>query len=281
MPSVLRIRHMTTADLPFGVHLSRQAGWNQTEADWRRLLDLEPEGCFLAELDGSPAGTTATCVFGPVAWVALVLVEEAVRGRGVGTALVARALAYLEDRGIAQVRLDATPLGRPVYERLGFAAEYEIARLGGTLPPTDPVVGVLPVTRERLGELADFDRAVTGAERSRLLTQLLQEHPHALRMVARAGVVEGYLAARPGAHAVQVGPCVATAAAGSLLLRDAGHRFAGRAVFFDVPVPNAVAQAMARGLGLTVQRRLLRMGRGPRVAERANELWLSSGPEKG
>jgi hypothetical protein len=41
---MIRVRRLTAADLPAGLALSRQAGWNQTEADWRRCLDLQPDG---------------------------------------------------------------------------------------------------------------------------------------------------------------------------------------------------------------------------------------------
>ena len=108
------------------------------EADWRRLLCLQPDGCFVAELDGIAVGTTTTCIFGPVAWVAMVLVDEAVRGRGIGTALMRHALAYLDGLGVERVRLDATPLGRPVYKKLGFVAEYDVLRYEGKEPRLVP-----------------------------------------------------------------------------------------------------------------------------------------------
>src|SRR5437764_6600293 len=97
---MLHIRVMSAADIPFGMRLKQQAGWNQLEADWRRYLDLQPDGCFVAELDGQPVGTAATSLFGSVAWIALVLVDNAVRGRGIGTALMERALAFLDQRGV-------------------------------------------------------------------------------------------------------------------------------------------------------------------------------------
>ena len=50
---------MTSADIPLGMTLSQQAGWNQTRADWRRFLALEPGGCFVGELDGRPKNTNA------------------------------------------------------------------------------------------------------------------------------------------------------------------------------------------------------------------------------
>ena len=69
---MIRIRPMTVDDLPAGLRLSRQAGWNQAEADWRRFLDLQPDGGFVAELEAQPVGTVVTIRFYHVAWVAMV-----------------------------------------------------------------------------------------------------------------------------------------------------------------------------------------------------------------
>ena len=50
----------------------------------------------------------------------MVLVDESMRQHGIGTALVEQAVEVLDRRGAETVRLDATPLGKPLYERLGF-----------------------------------------------------------------------------------------------------------------------------------------------------------------
>jgi len=78
---MIHVREFTTNDLAFGMRLKTAAGWNQMEADWKRAFELEPHGCFVAEYEGRPAGTTTTCVFGDVAWIAMVLVDEALRGQ--------------------------------------------------------------------------------------------------------------------------------------------------------------------------------------------------------
>ena len=130
-PRMITIRTMTAADVPLAMVLKEQALWNQTPADWQRFLELEPDGCFVALWQGQPAGTAAAFVFDAVGWIAMVLVHRALRGRGIATRLLEHALAYLDQRGVRTVRLDATPLGRPIYERLGFAPQWELARLGG------------------------------------------------------------------------------------------------------------------------------------------------------
>src|SRR5438105_11990396 len=136
---MIRIRRMTAADVPLGMRLKEQAGWNQTEADWQRCLDLQPDGCFVAEWNDTPVGTTTTCVFGNVAWIAMVLVDANHRGKGIGKALMNHALEYLDSAGVASIRLDATPLGQPLYEKLGFRVQFPLARFEGVLPPHDPV----------------------------------------------------------------------------------------------------------------------------------------------
>jgi GNAT superfamily N-acetyltransferase len=284
---MIQIRLMNARDLPLGMRLKDQAGWNQTEADWRRVLDLRPDGCFVAELDGVPVGTTAVCAFGPVAWVAMVLVEESVRGQGIGTALMRHALAFLEGQGARTIRLDATPLGRPVYEKLGFVEEYLLHRYEGVLPPAEEASAgheespVSAARSEHLEGVFQLDRAITGTDRQNLLRRLFTERPEAGRVVARANQVLGYLSWRPGSKAVHIGPCLAQGAAGSLLFADTWRRHAGQRVFIDIPAGNTAAVAAAMAQGLTAQRPLLRMCRGPRLDERFTEIWASFGPEKG
>jgi GNAT superfamily N-acetyltransferase len=277
---------MTVTDVPLGMRLKEQAGWNQTEADWRRFLDLEPEGCFVAEWGAVPAATLTTCTFGPVAWIAMVLVDDSLRGRGLAKALLAHSLEFLERRGVRSVRLDATDLGRPVYEKLGFVAEYQLARYQGVLPerggaPRPAGVDPNPLLAGHLDGIVRLDRAVTGTNRGKLLHRLLVETPVAAKAVQDGADVTGFVLGRPGSRAWQIGPCVATADAGPLLLRDAWWRHAGRSVYVDVPTDNTAAAALAEAAGLAVQRRFVRMCRGPSVDERTEQLWASSGPEKG
>jgi GNAT superfamily N-acetyltransferase len=277
---------MTAGDIPLGMRLKTQAGWNQTEADWRRFLDLEPEGCFVAELDAVAAATLTTCIFGPVAWIAMVLVEESRRGRGLAKALLAHALNFLEGRCVRSIRLDATAQGRPLYEKLGFLVEYQLARYQGVLPqhgttPRPAGVDAEPLLAEHLDSIVRLDREITGTDRGKLLIRLLIETLAAAKAVRHGGSLTGFVLGRPGSRAWQVGPCVGTADAGPVLLRDAWWWYAGRPVYVDVPSSNAAAAALAEAAGLTVQRHFLRMCRGPVVGERTAQLWASSGPEMG
>jgi GNAT superfamily N-acetyltransferase len=278
---MMTIRRMTIDDLPLGLGLSRQAGWNQTESDWRRFISMEPDGCFVAEFNGSPVGTTTTCVFGhQVAWIAMVLVDKSARGKGIGTGLLKHVLDYLKERKVGTIRLDATPAGRPIYEKLGFVPEYELARYEG-VPILDRPSSLVPHPSPLASDIIEFDRRMTATDRTKMLSKFFEEFPELVRCVKRNDKVEGYIAARPGANAIQIGPCIATESTGAPLLSDALNRCEGKQVFVDIPLDNAPAVKIAESSGLGVQRCFTRMCLGERINDNVQAIWASSGPEKG
>src|SRR5262245_44161521 len=268
---MLSIRPFTTADVPLGMRLKTQAGWNQLEADWRRMLAMQPDGCFVAEYKGTPAGTVMTCIFGEVAWIAMMLVGESLRGKGIGRALMEHALDFLGQQRIRTIRLDATPLGQPLYEKLGFAPQYALARYAGIPAGGVPPTGVQQFTRDLDELLFALDQAVTRTDRRQLLQRLVSERGG--WVVRRSGQLAGYLLTRAGAHATQIGPCVADGVAGPLLLAQAFAELAGQPVYIDIPLSHELSAALAGRQGLTVQRQLWRMSRGAPIAEQVDRLW--------
>ena len=169
-------REMVAEDIPAGLALCRASGWNQVERDWRRFLKAQPGGALVAERDSRVIGTVATMRYGPrFAWVAMVLVDPAERGRGVGRSLLTRGLALLDD--VDTSRLDATPAGEPLYKTLGFAEESRLSRL--QLAPgaarmaiaPDPLsatlVTIRPLAPADWDAIAAFDARVFGGGSAR------------------------------------------------------------------------------------------------------------------
>ncbi|MBI1832525.1 MAG: GNAT family N-acetyltransferase [Planctomycetes bacterium] len=282
----MNIRPFTVADIPFGLRLSAQNDWNQIEADWRRQLELEPTGGFVAERDGTAIGTACACVFDDVAWINLVLVDRPHRRQGVGTALMRHVLAYLDARGAASARLDATALGQPVYEKLGFVGEFSLTRFEGipsalAIRPASTESNIAAITMTDLPAIFTMDAVATHTRREKLLRRLLDADPRTARKYEWGGRMLGYCFARPGARAWQIGPMQGTPDAGRALFLDAARRFAGRRIYVDIPTDNPAAIAAADLLGLTPQRSFLRMTRGQPVRENLATFWTAFGPEKG
>ena len=79
----LSIRRANIDDIPAALALCRLSGWNQKPEDWRRLIQYEPAGCFVAESQGEVVGTvTTTCYGQELAWIGMMLVHPDFRRRG-------------------------------------------------------------------------------------------------------------------------------------------------------------------------------------------------------
>jgi hypothetical protein len=159
------------------------------------------------------------------------------------------AIEYLRGRSVAWIKLDATEMGRPLYESLGFREEAAIERW---LRPAESLRegGVAP------GRFA-LDRALDGeafgADRSRLLKVLAG---------IEAASIEGagFAMGRPGSQAAYFGPCVARSGEAA---RDLAKwylaRHPGESVYWDILPANRDAVAAARELGFNPARELVRM----------------------
>jgi len=260
----VRIRRFTQDDIAFGMQLKTLAGWNQLPEDWERFIAWEPGGCFLASYGDEPAGT-AICIsyedrFG---WIGMVLVHPDMRRRGIGRALLMACVEYLETVGVAAVKLDATPMGKQLYDTIGFHDEYILERHTVIAEPQEGSNHIIRATPEQMPGICELDLAAFGADRSRVLHSL-QDSPQTIGFVAMQGATpSGYVFVRPGTHAHYVGPWVAcdpdTAEA---LLRRVMNQYAGQALCVDISLANTHTSTMVARHGLEKQRHLIRMYRG-------------------
>jgi GNAT superfamily N-acetyltransferase len=278
----MNLRTMTNADIPAGMRLKDLAGWNQTPADWLCFLDASPQGCFAAEVDGKVVGTAATIVYeGRFAWIGMVLVDPEYRGRGIGTRLLERTIEHLDGNGIGTMKLDATPAGRPIYQKLGFVDEYEIERwlLKRAVPQGSGTPGLHSVSDAVL----QLDHETFGADRGHLLRSLAAENPDFILAAERGGEIAGYAFGRRGTLADHLGPWMArdvenaTKLVDEFLLRSRREK-----VFVDALKDRPFVSELLATRGFTVSRPLTRMVRGPNVYPgRPDLLCAILGPEFG
>jgi GNAT superfamily N-acetyltransferase len=203
------LRLLRSEDLTQCLELSREASWNQTLADWARLLQLAPAGCFAIEHDQQVVATATLVVYSAeLAWIGMVLVRTSHRGRGFARHLLQHALAEASRLGVRCVKLDATDEGEPVYRKLGFVVECEVSRWQATAAPLAPSTTQYPLNFAE-------DAQCFGVDRSALL--------HSLREAGHLATQDGSFALyRPGDRAAYFGPAlVQSEAAGDELI----HRF--------------------------------------------------------
>ena len=280
----MNIGPLTSEHVDEALALSSAEGWNQSAEDWRRMVGLEPSGCFLAREEGRLVGTVTTTTYGrDLAWVGMMVVHPDFRRRGIGAALMRRALDHLHGIGIASIKLDATPAGRPLYESLGFTAEAEVERRQGIAPAVrrgEVVHEVDALTKRALG----IDRLAYGADRSRLLERLVADGAtRPLVGPPNASETSGFALARRGRDAAYIGPLVAAATETAVLLLDGMlERLAGVEVCLDLHRGSKLEASVLEDRKLTKRRGLLRMAHGrPYNTSQSNFICLSAGPEFG
>ncbi len=246
-------RLLTAADIPQAMLLKQTAGWNQTEQDWVRMLELEPEACFCIERDGKLAATTTAICYGRnLAWIGMVLTDPQYRGQGMASQLMRRALEFLDGRQVQWVKLDATAMGSPLYRKLGFVDECPIERWvrAPRVPERVPSRGPQSYQPDSATDLRVF-----GADRSRLLSRLAT-------VESASAPGSGYAMARPGANAAYFGPCVAESVeAAETLLEWFLARHGAEPVTWDLLPDNREAVQLAHRFGFECARQLVRMAR--------------------
>jgi ribosomal protein S18 acetylase RimI-like enzyme len=256
------IRPLSSAEVEFCVAQTGREGWTSTSDDFAVHLAHDPEGCFVATIGAKLAGMVTTTCYRETGWIGNLIVPPAFRGSGLGSALMERAIASLESRGVETIRLEADPLGIGIYRRLGFVDEYTSPRF--RLDPGSPV-GSPSVARLAAGDVpavASFDAPNFGDDRSRLLAMLLSRARAAFR-VPRQGSIAGYVLVLRGAHGLRVGPWAAEEPqAAHELLQAAVASSSGQTVTLAVPGPNRSSQELVREAGFRETPSSLRMVRG-------------------
>lgn len=268
--TVVSIELLGLADIPRAMQLVAAAGWNQTSDDWGRVIDFQPEGCFKAVIDDRLVGTVTTISYQrELAWIGMMLVDEAQRRQGIGSRLMQKAIEALRSQHVRSIKLDATPLGRPVYARLGFQFENDFQRWmrpasgsrGDSRTIANGVVGPLDTEAKlKFGveRYAALDRDAFGADRQHLLARVAEDS----RVVCHASAF-GML--RPGRVASYLGPIVADdpraarRVINELLSREC------EPVIWDVP-PASSAAEIAAELNFQPVRVLTRMWLGDALA---------------
>ncbi len=263
------IRNITPADLDIAdtILVSAYEGGRSRRRDLQRGLGLQPEGWFLALLDGRPVGVGGALDYGPFASIGMMAVLPDARRRGVAARLLERILAWLDERGCPRAVLSATEAGTSLYRRYGFVDDGQtlVFRPQDDMPLPKPGVVLSPsvrvttLHREELPELAAFDAPLFGADRAGLLAGYWADDSRRTLVAREAnGSIAGYLVAQPRI----LGPWTATTeeAADALLMAALTLPFESGPI--AIVGDSSAAIGVLPRHGLTHQGALLHMARG-------------------
>ena len=239
-PETLDLVRLHSTEAEQCLVLSSEAGWNQTRDDWEFLIRVGNAIC-LRDSDGGLVATGVTLpAAAGVGWIAMILVTVPWRGLGVGRRIMKTLLADTSYRCFA---LDATDLGFPLYDRLGFRQTERIQRFqvggSGVIKPAD-----LPRTT---ASMPFGDVAAQLARRSDV---------HVVRNESAFGII------RPGQARVHIGPVQASSESDAYELVARVVKAIGGGAIIDVPARAGTFSKRLETLGFEPTRTFIRMSLG-------------------
>jgi GNAT superfamily N-acetyltransferase len=279
---VFHVEKMEADDFPFAVQLANTMNWNMTVADFEFMVNLEPQGCFVLFHGEERVGIATGVGFGKVGWFGNFIVKEDARGAGAGSLLIKSAIDYLKRKGAETIGLYAYPHLAKFYEGFGFEADIDFVVLKGKadVPATKEV---LKAAKKRdVPALIDFDCKCFGANRKKLLEQILLKKGNLCYVSTENNEVTGYVAAKVYDKMAEVGPLICRANrvnSAMLLLESVLSRLSGLDVFMCIPEKEKELLTVLCEAGFEEYFRVVRMFLGPAVA--GNCIYAAESLERG
>ena len=202
-PRQITLGTMALRHLEGAVELSRQVKWPHRREDWE-LVQSVSQGIVALEEERVVATIMMTPYGDDAATINTVIVDAAMRGRGLGRKLMEEALAKAGQRTCYLV---ATQEGLPLYRSLGFVATGEIVQHQGE---SLPVAAPAQVSWAESGDhacLVALDHVAYGHERSALM-RLLRERAK-FAVIREENAVQAFAAIREFGRGLVIGPVVA------------------------------------------------------------------------
>lgn len=292
---MLKIRALTPDDIDYVTDSVNREKWGYTRSDVHRCYLYEPEGWFIAESEGKPVGHVFSISYGKLGWIGLLVVDRKHRLKGIGATLMNTAIEYLKKRNVQTIKLEAVPEAVNFYRQLGFTEEFDSLRLRLSLQTQTRGEGaektetttVRPLQKNDVSTLVKFDQAYFGANREKVLTNLLNDFPQHCFIAEDGEETVGYIMARETASSYMIAPwiCIPQKASVAVELFQACRASLGTRhteIRVGTPAANKTAISQLHSLGFETYSKSIRMRLGANLTtENVKGVFAIAGPHKG
>ncbi|GAB1581546.1 GNAT family N-acetyltransferase [Phyllobacterium phragmitis] len=259
----IHIHNASRGELDTIIDWAAREGWNPGIEDAPAFWAADPEGYFVAEMEGRLAAAISLVRYGEShAFLGFYMAHPDFRGRGIGWTLWQAAMEHAEGRTIG---LDGVVAQQENYRKSGFAYAHANFRYGGHVACDEPVAGdLLPVMPAHLPLLLDYDRQFNPAPREAFLREWLRPVGTRRSFALIDGPdVSGFGTIRACREGFKIGPLYAESEAkADLLFRKLVAGVGGGLVFLDIPGPNGAARDLCQRNGMKPLSETARMYRG-------------------
>jgi GNAT superfamily N-acetyltransferase len=254
----LKIRKMSRGEVEFAIDMAAAEDWNPGIHDGKLFYEADPEGFFIAELEGEPVGCASAVAYDDFfGFFGLYVVKPEFQKKGVGMRLTAKCMEHLGDRNIG---LDGVVENEKKYQKImKFSSSYSNLRYegrgGGKIP-----AGLVKISEVSFEKLLEYDRRMFPAPRPGFLKKWIdQPDSYAFAALESEGL-KGYGVIRKCRVGYKIGPLFANDQdTAEKIFRALGASVPEETIYLDVPETNEKAMEIAKKYHMNVMFRTIRI----------------------
>jgi ribosomal protein S18 acetylase RimI-like enzyme len=255
----LKIRKMRRDEAEFVIQMEAGEGWIPGIHDGEIFYETDPDGFFIAEVEGEPIGCVSAVAYDDsYGFLGLYMVKPEFRNKSVGVKLTEKCLERMGNRNIG---LDAVVENEKKYQDfMNFKSFYRNLRFegrgGGEFPD-----GLVKISDVPFESLLEYDREMFPAPRPVFLKNWIKQPDSYAFAAVEAGKLKGYGVIRKCLIGYKIGPLFADdEIKAEKIFQALKASIPDEAVFvIDIPEPNEKALEITRKYGMDVVFTTIRM----------------------
>ena len=201
---------MSVEDYYFAVRLTDTMNWELSKDDFKFMMELNPDGCFVLLHDSKKVGISTTIRFDNAGWIGNLIVKESYRERGGGSLLVRHSINHLIKKDVQTIGLYSYIDKIPFYKRFGFKYNTELLVLKGEGFPESKLnrACLRKAGKENIQEIVNLDNHCFGASRRKLLEKIILNPDNVCFTSIENKQIIGFVMAKINEQMAEVGPLV-------------------------------------------------------------------------
>lgn len=171
----------------------KEVGWEGSQSEWIGHILYAKNSSFVLIHKEKVVGVALALLFQSKARLAGVFISPNHRNQGLGKKISEHLISYVREQGYTQLGLEATELGKPLYEKLGFRATHKILSLAKAPSPIleyNPP----PLCEERdLAHVQELDERAFGGHRGEYIRKAFYEENSLIFLSKEHGNIDGFV----------------------------------------------------------------------------------------